>query len=66
MPEFQLAGVPREFTPEEIDRWSTTSVTPAGRLHHLAPVVQLSETSARWARPSVPLGYHAPAWPPRP
>ncbi|HEU4437901.1 MAG TPA: CoA transferase [Methylomirabilota bacterium] len=66
VPEFRLAGVPREFTAEEIDRWSTTTVTPAGSLRHLAPVVQLSATPARWARPSVPLGHHAPAWPPRP
>jgi crotonobetainyl-CoA:carnitine CoA-transferase CaiB-like acyl-CoA transferase len=66
VPESRLENVPREFTPEEIARWSTTSDTPAGRLRHLAPVVQLSETPARWARPSVPLGYHEPAWPPRP
>jgi crotonobetainyl-CoA:carnitine CoA-transferase CaiB-like acyl-CoA transferase len=66
VPESRLANVPKEFTPEEIARWSTTSDTPAGRLRHLAPVVQLSETPARWARPSVPLGYHEPAWPPRP
>ena len=39
--------------------------TPVGRLHHLAPVVRLSETPPRWARPSVPLGYNEPAWPPR-
>jgi crotonobetainyl-CoA:carnitine CoA-transferase CaiB-like acyl-CoA transferase len=66
VPESRLAGVPKEFSAEEIERWSTTSATPAGRLRHLAPVVQLSETPARWARPSVPLGYHEPAWPPRP
>jgi crotonobetainyl-CoA:carnitine CoA-transferase CaiB-like acyl-CoA transferase len=66
VPESRLANVPKEFLPEEIARWSTTSDTPAGRLRHLAPVVQLSETPARWARPSVPLGYHEPAWPPRP
>jgi crotonobetainyl-CoA:carnitine CoA-transferase CaiB-like acyl-CoA transferase len=66
VPESRLANVPKEFSPEEIARWSTTSDTPAGRLRHLAPVVQLSETPARWARPSVPLGYHEPAWPPRP
>ncbi|HEY7039182.1 MAG TPA: CoA transferase [Methylomirabilota bacterium] len=65
VPEAQLAHVAREFTAEELERWSITSVTPAGRLRHLAPVVQLSETPARWARPSVPLGYHEPAWPPR-
>jgi crotonobetainyl-CoA:carnitine CoA-transferase CaiB-like acyl-CoA transferase len=66
VPESRLADVPKEFSAEEIERWSTTSDTPAGRLRHLAPVVQLSETPARWARPSVPLGYHEPAWPPRP
>src|SRR4029078_9516048 len=54
-----------ECTAAEIERWSMTSDTPAGRLHHLAPVVRLSETPPRWARPSVPLGYHAPAWPAR-
>jgi hypothetical protein len=27
--------------------------------------VRLSETSPRWARPSVPLGYHEPVWPAR-
>jgi len=66
VPESGLASVPKEFSAEEIARWSTTSDTPGGRLRHLAPVVQLSETPARWARPSVPLGYHEPAWPPRP
>jgi crotonobetainyl-CoA:carnitine CoA-transferase CaiB-like acyl-CoA transferase len=66
VPDGQLTNVPREFTPEELERWSMTSVTPGGRLRHLAPVVQLSETPARWARPSVPLGHHDPAWPERP
>jgi len=65
VPPGQLADVPKEFTPAEIERWSTTSDTPVGRLQHLAPVVQLSETPPRWARPSVPLGYHEPAWPRR-
>jgi len=65
VPEARLRGVPKEFTPEEIERWSMTSETPAGRLHHLAPVVRLSETPPRWARPSVPLGYHEPVWPER-
>ena len=65
VPEARLTDVAKEFTPEEIERWSMTSDTPAGRLHHLAPVVRLAETPARWARPSVPLGYHEPAWPAR-
>jgi hypothetical protein len=63
VPEAELANVPAEFTPDEIREWSTTSETPAGRLSHLTPVVQLSETPPRWERPSVPLGYNQPAWP---
>jgi len=65
VPEAQLKGVPKEFTPDELTRWSMTSETPVGRLGHLAPVVRLSETPPRWARPSVPLGYNEPAWPAR-
>ena len=65
VPESELGNVAAEFRPWEIEQWTITSDTPAGRLHHLAPVVRLSETPPRWARPTVPLGYHAPAWPPR-
>jgi crotonobetainyl-CoA:carnitine CoA-transferase CaiB-like acyl-CoA transferase len=60
-----LAGVPEEFTTAEIARWSTETDTPVGRLRHLAPVLRLSETPPYWARPSVPLGHHAPVWPAR-
>jgi crotonobetainyl-CoA:carnitine CoA-transferase CaiB-like acyl-CoA transferase len=63
VPAAALAGVPAEFTVSELEGWSTTSETPAGRLVHLKPVVELSETPPYWARPSVPLGYHRPAWP---
>jgi hypothetical protein len=65
VPEAQLQSVPKEFTPDELQRWSMTSDTPVGRLRHLAPVVRLSETEPRWARPSVPLGYNDPVWPAR-
>ncbi len=65
VPEVELKGVPKEFTSEELAHWSITSDTPAGRLHHLGPVVRLSETPPHWARPSVPLGYHKPVWPAR-
>ena len=65
VPEAELKDVPKEFTPAELERWSMTSDTPVGRLHHLGPVVRLSETPPRWARPSVPLGYHEPVWPAR-
>jgi crotonobetainyl-CoA:carnitine CoA-transferase CaiB-like acyl-CoA transferase len=54
-----------EFPPEDLERWSMVSETPSGRLRHLKPAVQLSETPAAWVRPSVPLGYHRPEWPAR-
>jgi crotonobetainyl-CoA:carnitine CoA-transferase CaiB-like acyl-CoA transferase len=63
VPESELKDVPKEFTPEEVERWSMTSNTPMGKLRHLGPVVRLSETPPRWTRPSVPLGYHEPVWP---
>jgi len=65
VPEAGLKDVPKEFTPAELARWTMASDTPVGRLHHLGPVVRLSETPPRWARPSVPLGYHDPVWPAR-
>ncbi len=65
VPEAELQDVPQDFTPEEIERWSTATDVPGGRLQHLAPVLQLSETQPYWARPSVPLGYHNPVWPER-
>jgi len=65
VPATALQGVPAEFTPQELDRWSMVSETPAGALRHLKPVVQMSETPPYWARPSVPLGYHQPMWPER-
>ena len=51
VPDTELKDVPEEFTPEEMDRWSMASDTPMGQLHHLGPVVHLSETPPRWARP---------------
>jgi crotonobetainyl-CoA:carnitine CoA-transferase CaiB-like acyl-CoA transferase len=65
VPAASLKDVPAEFGEEELERWSTVSETPSGRLRHLKPVVQMSETAPRWARPSVPLGYHRPVWPAR-
>jgi crotonobetainyl-CoA:carnitine CoA-transferase CaiB-like acyl-CoA transferase len=65
VPEAELKDASTEFTSGELDRWSMTSETPGGRLRHLAPVLRLSETPPRWARPSVPLGYHEPEWPAR-
>jgi hypothetical protein len=63
VPAESVRNVPAEFSADELDRWSMVSETPSGRLQHLKPVVQLSETPPFWARPSVPLGYHPPVWP---
>ena len=65
VPEAEIKDMPKEFTLAELERWITASETPMGRLHHLGPVVNLSETPPRWDRPSVPLGYHDPVWPDR-
>jgi crotonobetainyl-CoA:carnitine CoA-transferase CaiB-like acyl-CoA transferase len=65
VPEAELKDVPKEFSETDLDRWSIESETPVGRLRHLGPTVQLSQTPPYWARPSVPLGYNQPAWPAR-
>jgi crotonobetainyl-CoA:carnitine CoA-transferase CaiB-like acyl-CoA transferase len=65
VPATALRDVAAEFTEAELERWSTVTETPSGRLRHLKPVVQLPETPPYWARPSVPLGYHRPVWPAR-
>jgi hypothetical protein len=63
VPPAELKSMPAEFTASELQRWSAVTETPSGRLRHLKPAVQLSETAPYWARPSVPLGYHRPVWP---
>ena len=60
-----LDGVAADFDVAEIEQWSMSTETPMGLLTHLAPVVQFSETRARWARPSVPIGHSDPVWPAR-
>jgi crotonobetainyl-CoA:carnitine CoA-transferase CaiB-like acyl-CoA transferase len=42
---------------------TTETDSPAGRITHLKPVLQMSETPPRWDRPPVPLGHHRPEWP---
>jgi crotonobetainyl-CoA:carnitine CoA-transferase CaiB-like acyl-CoA transferase len=63
IPEAELKDVAKEFTPAELERWTMMSDTPSGRLRHLAPVLRMSETQPRWARTTVPLGYHKAEWP---
>ena len=65
VPEADLSGIPSDVTAEEVEAWSTVSEVPGGTLKHLGPTLDLSETKPYWSRPSVPLGYHDPAWPAR-
>jgi len=61
----EYGNVPKEFPTDELRALLTESDSPAGRLTHLKPAVQMSETPARWTRPAVPLGFNSPAWPTR-
>jgi crotonobetainyl-CoA:carnitine CoA-transferase CaiB-like acyl-CoA transferase len=54
------ASAPLAAMPEGL---TTETESPAGRITHLKPVVQMSETAPRWDRPPVPLGYSRPEWP---
>ena len=40
----------------------TSSDSPYGKLWHLAPVVQMSETAPHWSQPTVPLGTDPAEW----
>jgi crotonobetainyl-CoA:carnitine CoA-transferase CaiB-like acyl-CoA transferase len=57
--------LPKEFPAEELQSLLMQHDSPLGRITHLAPVAQLSETPGRWARPAAPRGHHKPEWPPR-
>ena len=57
-----LADVPNDLPVEEINQLTGETITPIGKLRHLAPIAQMSETRAYWARPPVPLGTHPPQW----
>ena len=46
----------------DIEGLTVTSDSGFGRLHHLPPVVEMSATPPRWARPTVPLGTHRAEW----
>jgi hypothetical protein len=48
---------------EEIQDLLAEADSPFGRLRHVVPAGRLSETPPFWARTSVPLGTHEPAWP---
>ncbi len=48
--------------PERLGPFLVRSETAYGVLHHLGPIVELSETPARWDLPTPPLGAHPPLW----
>lgn len=59
----QYANLPNELPEAELQSMLMDTDSPVGRLTHLKPAVQMSETPARYARPAVPLGYHRAEWP---
>ena len=63
MEPFQYAHLPAEFSAAELASMLMHTDSPVGRLTHLKPAVEMSETPARFARPAVPLGHNPPAWP---
>ncbi|UCH42612.1 MAG: CoA transferase [Dehalococcoidales bacterium] len=62
IPQDEWWGRERMLPPEEISSLTAETDTPYGRMTHLAPVLQLSETPTRWRLPSVPMGTHQPVW----
>jgi crotonobetainyl-CoA:carnitine CoA-transferase CaiB-like acyl-CoA transferase len=50
---------------EDCAPWLLETATPFGKLRHLAPVAELSETPAHWSLPPVPLGTHPARFEPR-
>ena len=62
IPQNEWWGRERMLPPEEISSLTVETDTPYGQMTHLAPVLQLSETPARWTLPTVPMGTHQPVW----
>jgi hypothetical protein len=61
----EYANLPAELPDGELRALMTEHDSPIGRLTHLKPVVQMSETQPFWSRPAVPRGYNPPEWPAR-
>jgi hypothetical protein len=59
-----ITDVPNELPQQEIARITMETPSALGLIRHLAPVARMSETPPRWARPPVPFGHDAAAWPP--
>jgi crotonobetainyl-CoA:carnitine CoA-transferase CaiB-like acyl-CoA transferase len=63
LPPEAYRDAPEDLPADTIERLCTEVDAPDGRIRYLAPIVRMSETPPHWARPPVPLGYHAAAWP---
>ena len=50
------------FDPAIAAPYMVSSETGFGRLHHLGPIIRMSETEPRWEQVSVPLGHHPAKW----
>ena len=50
------------FDPAIAEPYMVSSDTGFGRLHHLGPIIRMSETEPRWEQVSVPLGHHPAKW----
>jgi crotonobetainyl-CoA:carnitine CoA-transferase CaiB-like acyl-CoA transferase len=61
----ESCGVPAELPQDELRALLTETPSAAGRIRHLRPIVQLSQTPGAWRLPPAPLGAHAAAWPAR-
>jgi hypothetical protein len=52
-----------DLAPEEVDSIRIETRPQSGPLRHLGPILKLSETPPRWARPTPVLGADKPEWP---
>ena len=48
--------------PEIVANYMTQSESGFGILHHLGPILEMSETPPRWEQVTVPLGSHEASW----
>jgi crotonobetainyl-CoA:carnitine CoA-transferase CaiB-like acyl-CoA transferase len=55
----------KDPTSDDMKEFLEQSDSRFGRLTAVRHAANMSETPPRWERPSVPLGSHPPAWPPR-
>jgi crotonobetainyl-CoA:carnitine CoA-transferase CaiB-like acyl-CoA transferase len=58
----ERAGLDAELPAGRLAGLLTETVTPFGRLRHLAPAARMSATPPRWDRPTVPMDHDSAAW----